>query len=45
MGFNTDLEVVELKKGHPRVNKPVEVTFTNNKNGYIKISTCIKPSC
>jgi murein DD-endopeptidase MepM/ murein hydrolase activator NlpD len=36
MGFNTDLEVVELKKGHPRVNKPVEVTFTNNRTDILK---------
>lgn len=31
MGFNTDLEVVGLKKFHPRLNKPAEVTFTNNR--------------
>lgn len=36
MGFNTDLEVVELKKGHPRINKPVEVTFTNNRTDILK---------
>lgn len=31
MGFNTDLEVVGLKKFHPSLQKKAEVTFTNNR--------------
>jgi hypothetical protein len=31
MGFNTDVEVVGLKKFHPALNKKAEVTFTNNR--------------
>lgn len=31
MGFNTDLEVVGLKKFHPSLQKKAEVTFANNR--------------
>lgn len=31
MDFNTDVEVVGLKKFHPALNKKAEVTFTNNR--------------
>lgn len=36
MGFNTDLEVVALKKGHPRLNKKIDVEFTNNRTDILK---------
>jgi len=36
MGFNTDLEVVALKKGHPRLNKQIDVEFTNNRTDILK---------
>lgn len=31
MGFNVDLKIVSLSKNHPFVNRPDEVTFSNEK--------------
>ena len=38
MGFNVDLKIVSLSKNHPFVNRPDEVTFSNEK----KISSIYK---
>ncbi|MDN6181792.1 MAG: phage tail protein, partial [Staphylococcus equorum] len=37
MNFNTDLEVVGLKKKHPMTNEKADVEFTNNTTDILRI--------
>ena len=42
MGFNVDLKIVSLSKNHPFVNRPDEVTFSNEKKDIINLQNSIQ---